>query len=113
MNSSHGKIIPDQCHRSDVKWDHRRKLFCSKEKHICTDTRSTMNTELKQKINSKYHITVETLNIHNKKNNNVSCRRKKHESHKKETNHSISWLLDQNLKSPKTLGLSSTSPRRP
>lgn len=31
MNSSHGKIIPDQCHRSDVKWDHRRKLFCSKE----------------------------------------------------------------------------------
>lgn len=31
---------------------------------------------------------------------------------KRKTYHSISWLLDQNLKSPKTLGLSSTSSRR-
>lgn len=31
MNSSDRRIIPDQCHRSDPKWDHRRKLSCSKE----------------------------------------------------------------------------------
>lgn len=32
---------------------------------------------------------------------------------KRKTYHSINWLLDQNFKSPKKLGLSSASSRRP
>lgn len=72
-----------------------------------------MNTKLKEKINSKYHITVKTLNIHNKKNNNVSCKRKNTSHIKRKIHQSISWFLDQNFKSSKKLGLSSTSSRRP
>lgn len=76
MNSSHRRIIPDQCHRSDPIWDHKEN-FLVVRKTSCTYTRSTMNPKLKQKINSKCHITVKTLNIHNKKNNTVCCKRKK------------------------------------